>query len=139
MKTNNRSKKLLTAFIAFILLTFSTSARPIVTFRHYPHPLSVQYLGIKNDFLIFKVTVRAGDLKKPELFIDESGKGSLYWKKLSGKTKVEWVRVKNSDNLNIRFEVVVPNKSYYETFTASTNIAKTGTIVSERADVAVNE
>jgi len=139
MKTINLSKKLLTALISFTLLTtVCASAKPPVRSSYYHHPLSVKYFGMKNDYLIFKVTVRAGDLKKPELFIDESNMGSLYWKKISGKTKVEWVRVKNIDNLNIHFELVAPNKSYYKTFTASTSVAKARTVVSENTDIAAN-
>jgi hypothetical protein len=137
MKTNNTTKKLLTALISFTLLAVTASAKsPAKYTSHYRHPLSVKYFGMKNDYLIFKVTVRANHLKKPELFIDESNMGSLYWKKIYSKTKVQWVRVRNTDNLNLHFELVAPNKSYYRTFTASPGIAKTR--VTENKDIAAN-
>jgi len=138
MKTNNLSKKLLTVFLAFTLLAVAVSASAKPPTRYYDHPLSVKYFGMKNDYLIFKVTVRANHLKKPELFIDESNMGSLYWKKIYSKTKVQWVRVKNNENLNIHFELVAPNKSYYKTFTVSTSVAKSRTTVSENKDIAAN-
>jgi hypothetical protein len=139
MKTNNTSKKLLTALISFTLLAATASAKSPTKYTscHYHHPLSVKYFGMKNDYLIFKVTVRANHLKKPELFIDESNMGSLYWKKIHSKTKVQWVRVRNTANLNLHFELVAPNRSYYRTFTASTNVART--MVSEnKKDLAAN-
>jgi hypothetical protein len=139
MKTNNTTKKLLTALISFTLLAVTASAKsPAKYNNHYRHPLSVKYFGMKNDYLIFKVTVRANHLKKPELFIDESSMGSLYWKKIHSKTKVQWVRVRNNENLNLHFELVAPNKSYYRTFTASNTVAKSGTMSPANKDIAAN-
>ena len=138
MKTNNFTKKLLTALISFTFLAVTASAKsPAKYTNHYHHPLSVKYFGMKNNYLIFKVTVRANNLKKPELFIDDSNRGSLYWKKIRSKTKVQWVRVKNNENLNLHFELVAPNKSYYQTFTASNSLARTKTRVFEK-DIAAN-
>jgi hypothetical protein len=138
MKTNNTTKKLLTALISFTLLAATASAKSPTKYTsiHYRHPLSVKYFGVKNNYLIFKVTVRANHLKKPELFIDESNMGSLYWKKIHSKTKVQWVCVRNNDNINLHFELVAPNKSYYKTFTSSTSVAKT--MVSQNKDLAAN-
>jgi hypothetical protein len=141
MKTNNTSKKLLTALLSFTLLVATASAKSPTKYtnlHHYHHPLSVKYFGMKNDYLIFKVTVRANHLKKPELFIDESSMGSLYWKKIYSKTKVQWVRVRNNEDLNLHFELVAPNKSFYRTFTASNTVAKSGTISPANKDIAAN-
>jgi hypothetical protein len=135
MKTSNTTKRLLTALVSFTLLAVTASAKPPVKINN---PLSVKYIGIKNDYLIFKVTVRTNKLIKPELFVDESSHPrSLYWKKFSGTTKVKWVKIKNSDNLNLYFELVSRNKSYYKTFNTCTAMIPR-TMVLENKDVAVN-
>jgi hypothetical protein len=139
MKTINIIKKPATALLPFILLLVTVAARPIVKISSSSHlqPLSVKYLGLKNEYLIFKVTVRADKLKRPELFVDESTAGSLYWKKLSSTTNIQWVKVKKADNLCLRFELVAPNKNYYKLFTANTLLVPQ-TQVLENKDLAAN-
>jgi hypothetical protein len=140
MKTNNITKKLGIALVSLTLLVITTSAKPFVksAVSYTYSPLSVKYFGMKKDYLLFRITVKAGNIKKPELFVDESSAiGSLYWKKLYSTTNIEWVRIKKADNLNLRFELVGPNKSYYKTFTANTLLVPQLTVL-ENKDLAAN-
>lgn len=109
----------LSAIVLFATGTFAgtteNKALPMPSFTNID-PISVQFLGEKDNYLFFQVIVKAGTAKKAAVEINDRVEGELYAARF-GTDKVQTFKIEKRDNQELNFTVSVGNETYSKLFT----------------------
>ena len=111
----------LSAIVLFATSTFAgteNKALPMPSFTSSEpvSSVSVQFLGEKDNYLLFQVIVKGGNTKKASVQINDRLEGELYAAKF-GTEKTQTYKIEKRDNQELNFTVSVGNETYSKLFT----------------------
>ena len=84
-------------------------------------PLTVQYLGSQDDYLVFRVEIKTGDVNQSVFKIEDAIEGELYSKTIYAGSKYQVVKIEKRDDQVLDFKLVSEKKVYVKTFTTENN------------------
>lgn len=108
----------LSAIVLFATSTFAgteNKALPKPSFSNID-PITVQFLGEKDNYLLFQVIVKGGNSKKATVEINDLLEGELYASKF-GTEKAQTFKIEKRDNQELNFTVSVGKETYSKFFT----------------------
>ena len=111
-------KIFLVTLTSFSLLINTGSAQS----SHLPYeafneePLTVKYLGVNDEYLVFEVTLKAGSLKNPFLQIEDEMAGEIYSETISANTKTIKFRIEKGEDQSLSFYLISGKKTYARSF-----------------------
>lgn len=133
VNTKKTVKKFLTGAFASLLLVSTVAAEPMEGGKAPPaeNPLHVEYMGVYNNYLVFKITVVSDSLKNSELLIGD-GTSSIYTQGLSG-SMTEKIEIEQTENQDLNFKLIAGKQHFSRSFTVNT-VSVENTTVSEDSD-----
>lgn len=84
-------------------------------------PLTVRFLGSDNDYLIFRVEIKTGNISSSEFRVEDASEGVLYANSLSTNSKYQLMKIEKRDYQVLDFKLVSGKKIYVKTFTTDSN------------------
>jgi len=84
-------------------------------------PLTVKYLGSQDDYLIFRVEIKTGDVNHSILKIGDAVEGELYSNPINTNSKFQLVKIEKRENQVLDFTLLSNKKVYTKTFTTDSN------------------
>jgi hypothetical protein len=113
--TNALTKNLLVVLITLALLISTGIAQPS-TPANSEDPLSVKYIGMDGDFLLFEVTLIAGNMKDPLFAIEDETEGEIYSKSVAANARTIHFRIEKTTDQSLSFYLVSGKKLYTRSF-----------------------
>lgn len=84
-------------------------------------PLTVKYLGSQEDYLIFRVEIKTGNVDHSVLKIGDATEGELYSNLINSNLKFQLVKIEKRENQVLDFTLLSGKKVYTKTFTTDSN------------------
>jgi len=84
-------------------------------------PLTVKFLGSQDDYLIFRVEIKTGNIDHSVLKIGDATEGELYSNPINSNLKFQLVKIEKRENQVLDFTLLSGKKVYTKTFTTDSN------------------
>lgn len=81
-------------------------------------PLSVQYIGQDENYLIFQVTVKSGGFQMVSFALNDRAEGELYTSVFTSD-KVQTFKIEKRENQELNFNLQVGKKTFSRYFTST--------------------
>lgn len=124
-------KNIVAAMILIVTLAGVTNAQTEIPTNYNVNssaPFAVQYLGIDEDYLVFKVTIQSPDFKKGMLEIADKYEGPLYASNFSREVKVKTLKIEKREGQVLNFTLVLDKKTYSKAFSVNTTAVEKTTV-----------
>ena len=84
-------------------------------------PFSVRFLGSQDDYLIFRVEIKTGEVNQSVLQIDDAIEGELYSNYINTNSKSQVMKIEKRENQVLDFKLISGKKVYTKTYTTESN------------------
>ena len=116
MTTIKKTIITLLAIVLFSSNSFANAAKaPVPTTIETEDPLTVQYLGEQDGYLVFQVSMSNADVKVASLVIDDKTEGEIYTSAFRGN-KIQTLKIEKRDSQELSFKLQIGKKSYSKSF-----------------------
>ncbi len=118
-----------TIIITAGLLYFTSLVTPVGAQSFIPvnakievsEPLTVKFLGSQDNFLVFRVEVKTGDINLSTLKVEDAIEGELYSNTIYSNSKYQVFKIEKRENQILDFKLESQKKVYVKTFTTYSN------------------
>jgi hypothetical protein len=84
-------------------------------------PLMVKYLGVQDDYLVFRVEIKTGNINLSVFKVEDATEGELYSKDIYSNSKYTIMKIEKRENQVLDFKLLSQKKVYTKTFTTDSN------------------
>lgn len=86
-----------------------------------PEPLTVRFIGSQDDYLVFRVEIKTGNVDHSILQIEDVSEGELYSSRINSNSKFQVMKIEKRENQVLDFKLISGKKIYTKTYTTESN------------------
>jgi hypothetical protein len=120
-------KNIATAITAVVLFATTAAAQTVKT-ENVNEPLTVKYIGVEEDYLVFQVEIKTDNSNLSLLKINDKAEGELFSQNLKANGQFKTFKIEKMDGQEISFKLLTGKKIYTKTFSATTSAVEKTTV-----------
>ena len=84
-------------------------------------PLTVRFIGSQDDYLVFRVEIKTGNVDHSILQIEDAVEGELYSSRINSNSKFQVMKIEKRENQVLDFKLISNKRVYTKTYTTENN------------------